>query len=186
MTKFNIGDTAYRAHAGQEQIWITCPECLGSGRLHVIMGDDSEVSIHCVCCERGYEGSPGKIQTYKFMGEARVGIITAVEMREGKLKYSLSGWSEYNGNIFATREEALERSKTLVLEHDAEEIKRLGYKEKQNKTWAWNVTYHRREIREAQRRIEYHTGKLNVAPKNRKDQKEADKKEPSCQDSTFV
>ena len=65
--KFSIGDTVYQSQAGQEQMWVTCPECLGSGRLCVIVGDDSEVSIPCVCCERGYEGSSGRIQSYRFM-----------------------------------------------------------------------------------------------------------------------
>ena len=45
-------------------------------------------------------------------------------------------------------------------------------KEKDTKTWAWNVHYHRKEIREAQKRIEYHTSKLNVAKLHVKAEKE--------------
>ena len=180
MTKFNIGDTVYRARAGQEQIWITCPECLGSGRLRVILGDESEVSIACVCCERGYEGSPGKIQTYKFMGETQEGTITAIELRNGKFQYSVDEWSTKEEDIFTTREAAFARTASVVQEHEAEERRRLGYKEKQNRTWAWNVSYWRREIRRAKENIARFEAQLAVAPKNIK---ELDSKpEASCQD----
>src|ERR1019366_1285165 len=151
---FNIGDKAFRARAGQETIWVTCPECLGSGRLRVILGDDSEVSIACVCCERGYEGSPGSIQSYAFRTGADVGIITAIEMREGKLRYSFNGCSYDDGYVFATEAEAIDRCVDLIQEHETEEKRRLSYKEKQHKTWAWHVSYWRGEIRRAKKTIE--------------------------------
>jgi len=173
MSKFNIGDTVWQAHAGQSQIWIICPECLGSGRLLVILGDGTEVSIACVCCERGYEGSPGKLSTYDFVAEAYQVTITGVEshMTEGKLKtrYSVGCYSGEEENIFATKEEALSRASFLKSLQHIEEDKRMKYKEKQAKTWAWNVAYHRRALREAQRQIEYHTAKLNTVPKNLKE-----------------
>lgn len=170
MTKFQLGDTVYRAYARQQPVWITCPECLGSGRLRVILGDDSEVSIACVCCDRGYEGSPGKIQTYKFMSDVHLEVITAIEMcSEGLLRYSVHGYSVNEYDIFATREEALNRAETLAIEHEAEEKKRLGYKEKQHKTWAWHVSYWRRVIRDAKETISRAETRLRVAPKNLKE-----------------
>lgn len=174
MTKFNIGDTAYRAHAGQERIWITCPECLGSGRLRAILGDDSEVSIACLCCERGYEGSPGKIQTYEFRAEVHTGTITAIEVREGKLRYSMNGYSSDNNYIFSTHEDALARTVSLLEEHKTDETNRVKSKEKQHRSWVWNVSYWRGEIRRAKETIARCEARLAVAPKNRKDQKEAD------------
>ena len=176
MPQFSIGDTVWQAHAGQSQVWTPCPECLGSSRLRVILGDNTEISIDCVCCERGYEGSLGKLSTYEYRDEAQQVIITGVEshLRDGCLRtrYSVGCYSGEEENIFATREEALQRAAILRREYQDEEAKRLQYKEKQAKTWAWNVAYHQRAIKEAQRQIEYHTSKLNVAPKN---VKEADK-----------
>lgn len=176
MTKFNIGDTIYFARAGQETIWITCPECLGSGRLRVIMGDDTQVSIACVCCERGYEGSPGKIQTHAFRASPEQKTITGIEVSgygDNQITlYTCNGWSVDEKNIFATLEEAWIRAVTVVTEHEAEEKKRLGYKEKQFKTWAWNVTYLRSGIRKAKEEIARYEDRLARAPKN---VKEADK-----------
>lgn len=181
MTKFNIGDVVYLAQAGQESIWVICPECMGSGRLRVILGDDSEVSIACVCCDRGYEGSPGKLQTYAFRSETHETTITGIdsEMHDGALRthYKFGGchFTE-DKNIFATRADALIRAAELIQEHEIEEAKRLRYKEKKHKTWAWNVRYWRSEIRRAQETITRIQARLNVAPKN---VKEADKQEQS-------
>ena len=178
MTKFNIGDMVYHATAGQEHIWITCPECLGSGRLRVILGDDSEVSIACVCCERGYEGSPGRIQTYRFEGNATERTITGMEVRQGQpTRYSVGCWSTEETNLFATRREAGDRALVLVQEHEAEETKRLKYKEKNYKTWAWNVSYWRSQIRHAKEEIAHCEARLAVAPQSRIECKEADKQE---------
>lgn len=176
MTKFSIGDPAWRAHAGLDHIWITCPECLGSGRLRVILGDESEVSIACECCSRGYEGSPGKMQTYAFRGEAKPVIITGIETSQHgddiRVVYKVNCWVIEEKDLFVTREEALTRAAFLVAEHEAEEKKRLGYKEKQHKTWAWNVRYWRSQIRHAKEEIARAEARLAMAPKN---VKEADK-----------
>lgn len=177
---FNIGDTVYRARAGQEQVWITCPECLGSSRLRVIMGDNTEVSIACVCCERGYEGSPGKIQTYQFVAKTTKETITGIEVRDEKIRYSVNGWTIEESDMFITEIGALTRAAAMVQEHEAEEIKRLKYKEKNTKTWAWNVSYWRGEIRRSKETIARCEARLAVAPKN---PKVVDKQEASCQNS---
>ncbi len=172
MTKFNIGDTAWRAHAGLDHIWITCPECLGSGRLRVILGDESEVSIACECCSRGYEGSLGKMQTYAFRSAPESVVITGVEITKHgedsgcRVQYKVGCWSVPDQDLFATRDEAMIRAATLVAEHEAEEKKRLGSKERQHKTWAWHVRYWRSQIRHAKEQIERAEAQLAMAPKN--------------------
>lgn len=169
---FKIGDHVYRAFAGPKTIWITCPECCGSGRLRIILGDDSEVSIPCVCCERGYEGSPGKIQSYSFHADVSEFEISGVEsvIEQGNLRVRYSGgcWSIRGSDVFATPEEALRRAEQLTLEHQADEARRLRCKEKQTRTWAWNVSYWRKQIRDAEKTINRAKAKLSVAPKNPK------------------
>lgn len=178
MNKFSIGDIAFFARAGQMQVWVTCPECLGSGRLRVILGDNTEASIACACCERGYEGSPGLIQTWAFKAEVEEVRITGLEsdLVDGCLRtrYKVNSWIVDEGDLWRSRHAAEVRGTELVTEHEAEEKKRLGYKEKQTKTWAWNVAYWRKQIRDAKEQIERATERLNMAPKNLK---EADKAE---------
>jgi hypothetical protein len=173
MKIFQIGETVWHASAGQDQTWIICPECRGRGTLGVIMGDDSVVVIACECCSRGYEGSPGKMQTYAFRGEAIPYTITGVETRQSpdgiKVRYSVGSWSCEDTDIFGSRDEAMLRAAGMVQEHIAEETKRLKYKEKQHKTWAWHVRYYRSGIRKAKEEIARFEAKLAMVPKNHKE-----------------
>src|ERR1035437_2248539 len=109
--KFKIGDTVFQARGEQTRIWITCPECCGDGWLRVILGDDSQVSIACVCCERGYEGSPGRISTYVFSADVHATQVvgTESELRNGVLHtcYKFNGgYTTDELDVFATREYA--------------------------------------------------------------------------------
>lgn len=54
---------------------------------------------------------------------------------------------------------------------DTAERARILGKEKGGRSWAWNATHHRREIKTAQERIAYHTSKLAVAALNAKEDK---------------
>lgn len=172
MTKFVIGDTAHRAHAGQERVWVVCPECFGEGRLRVILGDNSEVSIACVCCERGYEGSPGRIQSYSFVASIESVLITGMEseLRDGVLRtrYKFSGCNIADEtDLFLTSSCAKARARQLVVEYEMAEAIRLKQKEKQTRTWASNVSYWRGEIRRAKETIQRAEARLSMAPKVR-------------------
>lgn len=184
MTKFQIGDVVYQANAGPKSTWVICPECLGSGRLRVILGDDSEVSIACVCCENGYHGSLGKLSTYQFLAEVDTITITGVDAqtRNGQLqvRYSFGSRSIEDSDVFATLPEAAARAEQLVKEHEAKETKRLSYKEKKHKSWAWNVSYWRGQIRDAKQTIAGAEARLAVVPKN---SKQIDKEEKPCPNS---
>ena len=45
--KYKIGDHVWRAGFGSTDNYVTCPDCAGTKRLRVIMGDESVVSIAC-------------------------------------------------------------------------------------------------------------------------------------------
>ena len=60
---------------------------------------------------------------------------------------------------------AFARAEQLKQEETERESKMLKSKEKNTKTWAWNVAYYRGLIRTAQKEIVRATAKLNAAPK---------------------
>lgn len=167
--QFNIGDTAYVAqHSPHTDVWVQCPECLGTRTMRVILATGDEHTIDCACCERGYEGSPGKILTWQAQANVEAVVIAGVESHmDGetlKVRYHYSpNYIVDACNVFATHDEAMVRAEELSAAHNAEQAKRVRCKEKDTRKWAWNVSYHRKEIREAHRKIEYHTAKLNAA-----------------------
>jgi hypothetical protein len=183
VSKFKVGDFVYIARAATKETYVMCPDCLGSGVLQVILGDKSIVQIECSACELGYHGSLGKILSYAYEATAERHALQGVEEHvtpnESKTLYHYNGtdtcyYMVSEENVFATGEEALLRAVDLKAEHDADEAKRLAYKTKPKKSWAWNVAYYRRGIREAEKEIARLRSKLAAAPKN---VKEADSKE---------
>lgn len=176
MNIYEIGQTVFYAHAGPQETWITCPECCGQRYLKVTLGNGETVTIECTCCERGYEGSPGRIQSYEYRADVQEVKICGLESRlkGDKLitRYQFNGcYLADEGDLFPTREQADSRAIQLVHEHEEEEKNRIKRKEKDTRKWSWNVSYHRRCIARAQHDIEYHTAKLNAAPKSREAQR---------------
>lgn len=185
---FKIGDRVFLASTERCEKWVTCPDCFGKGALRVILGDDSQVSIVCECCSRGMDDmcraqSIGRLKTWEYECAVQPIVIDGREIKEGpegeKVTYYFNSGAHqryiaYGENVFATEAEALDRSTAIAAERDAEEKKRLSFKEKPHKKWSWHVHYHRREIKDAQKKIAYHESKLAAIPNNFK---EADKEE---------
>jgi hypothetical protein len=173
-----IGSAAMRFEVGQE-IWVgdfsalapvyeICPDCGGTGRLRVTFHDETQVSIACANCALGYDPPTGRIRVHRQAATARKAIISGLEVNGGKTRWHIDG-TECSWRIvededaFETEAEALKWAKEKVARFEAEQRNKIFEKEKDTRSWAWNASYHRREIKEAERRLAYHTAKLNAA-----------------------
>lgn len=169
------------ARAGMSTVTKQCPHCLGSRIVTVLFGDGEKATFDCGLCARGYEGSFGVIEDYEYIASADQRTVGGVESEQSpkgiKYRYrynvrdgcyNISDGSE----VFATQEEALKRSSELAAIHHKAHADCLEWKKEDTKrTWAWNASYHRRNIKEAQRQLEYHTKKLAVASAKSKEDK---------------
>ena len=159
--------------------YVECPDCGGTGRLRVIFHDDTQASIECRNCSSGYNPPSGKIIIYRGMVSAKQGCITGISIESDGLKYTgedFYGRSE--AEVFDTKEEALAAGNVRQEEYQQEQKDKIAKKEKDTRTWAWNASYHRNQIKKAEKDIEYHTAKLNVASLKAK----VERKEKSIQD----
>lgn len=166
---FSIGDKVFKARYGRNEKWVTCPDCLGSKRVKVVLGDGTEVSIECGgCYPGGIDPSLGRIRQYEFSTEVHQHTVTGVCMHGTEVKYELdnfgscSYWTGDDKDTFATREEALADGERQKQEHQDAENKRWMAKTKDHRSWAWNATYHRKCAKEAQRQVDYHSAKALV------------------------
>lgn len=177
--RFAIGDSAWHAAHRRHEKKVSCPDCGGTGRLRVIFHDETVVSIDCENCSRGYLPPTGQIATYDaapYVEQVRIGgfevgpdgVTWKVNMSGGEGGYSYIGVRDEE--LFDTEDAAKAYAEVLAAQAAADESKRMAAKEKAARSWAWNASYHRKEIKEAQRRIEYHTQKLNVAAIKAKEQ----------------
>lgn len=166
--RFNIGDKVYVATFGRKAITVPCPDCFGSTRLSVILGDDTEVSIECVGCTPGGFNPPrGFITNYEWAASASRQTVTGVEeqIEDGEIKYRYhfaGGYCDYDGKTFATEEEALVKANELRQAHEDDENRRLMAKTKDKRSWAWNVHYHRQCAERARKDLAYHEDKARI------------------------
>ncbi len=175
--RYSIGDTAWRATFDRSPREVACPDCGGEGRLRVTFHDETQVSIECRNCARGYDAPTGRVLIYDGgIGRAERVVISGVEADADGEKYRVSVgqhayWSIPLAELFDDEVAALARAATLAAEHDEAERHRVFKKEKDTRTWAWNASYHRRCIEKAKKDITYHEAKLAVASVKAKEEK---------------
>uniref|UniRef100_A0A6H1ZM92 Uncharacterized protein n=1 Tax=viral metagenome TaxID=1070528 RepID=A0A6H1ZM92_9ZZZZ len=169
MKPFEIGQAVFMAHFGRQETFVTCPDCLGSKHVLVILGDGTEVTIECGGCDPGgYQPSQGVIRQYAYDNKYHKHTVTGVKVSTTGVEYELDNYGDgsyFTGKaeeVFATQEEAIAAGVVRKLELEVEENKRLMSKTKNARSWAWNATYHRQCIKRLERELEYHRSKVSV------------------------
>lgn len=97
--------------------------------------------------------------------------ITGEENNGGrKIRYSHCNYCLDEEDLFDTEEEARIQCEKKSAEHTENEKKNLYNRAQSNhKSYTWSVGYSKKEIKEAQRRIEWHQAKIKeIEPKIRK------------------
>lgn len=162
--KYEIGQEIWIATWDSTTDYVTCPDCGGTGRIRVIHHDDTMMSIECAGCSAGYEPPKGYVKVYVRHARAEKTTITGVEVRDGKTEWrSAKSWCLDEADVYDTEADAFAAALLKAERADREEREKINAKEKPTRTWSWNAHYHRRQIKEAQRNLEYHTAKLAAA-----------------------
>lgn len=172
--KFSIGQRLWLASFDAVTNHVVCPDCGGTGRVRVIHHDETMLSIECAGCQSGYDKPSGYVKVYDRKGKATEVIVTGIEMEKGQPRYRTDkSYFVEDADLFETEADCIARAQEKAAEYDAEERAKVAAKEKPTRTWSWNAHYHRREIKEAKRRLEYHTSKLAVASIKAKEDRRA-------------
>lgn len=161
--EFNVGDMVWSLLAIAKQTEVTCPDCLRSKYVTVILGDGSQETIDCSRCERGYQGSFGYLIDESPDWQVVQVRVTRKEQKDGGIVEYGCEHTYYAQHVYATEEEAVKARDQVIATRKAEYLAQLQSKERSKASWAWNVRYHRQEIRDLAKRIEYHQAKLDVA-----------------------
>jgi ribosomal protein S27E len=175
--RFEIGDQIWIAAFEQmAATYVVCPDCGGTGRLRVTFHDETQVSIECRNCAAGYDPPTGRIKVYQQNSTARLAIITGVEIRGAETRWHVDATSNSyciidDKDAFVHEADALASAQKQAAEYEQEQRDRIFKKEKDTRTWAWNASYHRRGLKEAERNIKHHTAKLAVAVVKSKEDK---------------
>lgn len=169
MTIFNVGDLVWTARDRGKRKEIICPDCFGTRHLVVTLGNGEQHTIDCAGCRAGYEPPLGIIQTWEYEPSVEHGIVTEVTLSSGGASYRVGCLCFEQSDVFAEKEQAMERAEKYAKESQEREDAKFLRKDKNNRTWAWHVHWHRREIRDAEKKLAYHRAKLEVARKKAKE-----------------
>ena len=169
--KFVLGDTVFMARFERTEKTIVCPDCLGSARVKVTLGTGEEIMIECGGCDPGgYQPSTGRIRQYDSAVKIEQRIITGINLQEDDIEYRMDGTGgrcfigsqKGDYRVYATEDEARIGGEEQRVKHEAEENKRLLAKTKNHKTWAWNASYHRKEIKRLEQSLAWHHSKVDI------------------------
>jgi ribosomal protein S27E len=163
--KFDIGAEPWWARCRQEETSVECPDCGGTGRLRVTFHDETTVSIACQNCSRGYDPPTGRVRVHDRTPRAERVLIEGFEVKsDGSIEYRTSAsYTVKEELLFDDYTGAMLRAEELAVALDREERERVATKERDTRSWAWNASYHRGEIKRCQKDIAYHEAKLAVA-----------------------
>lgn len=163
--EYNIGDTVWWATGGIREVRHECPVCYGKCCVTLILGNDDHVQTPCDYCGKGFEGPRGYVIEREYTTEVKEIVLSGKEIRETtagrSVEYRHNSYILYDGIICDTKEGAeIERQK-IADAHKISELERLQRGKDNNvKSYAWHVGYHQRQLKDAQRQIDYHSKKI--------------------------
>jgi len=172
--KFKIGDKVwigrFEPHTTKQ---IECPDCGGTRHLHVTLWNGEEFDIECKGCARGYDPPSGVIKVYTQRAWAEQDKITGMEISSRGTRYSFEHWDHHYSweeeFVFDNEEDAKKSAEERAAAYEIDDTARNLAKTKDHKSWAWHVSYHRKNIKEAQRQLDRSTEALHYAQSKAKD-----------------
>ena len=176
---FSLGDTVYVVQGCRSMpVEKTCPVCFGKRWVTVILGNGKREDVLCDYCGNGYEGPRGYVVDYEPHSAVRQAIITGASFTnhqwEFALDYGRTGIGE--SELYRDAESAEAARANLMEEIKKEEARVLTNRVNYSKTkLTWSVGYHRKCIRDLERKAEHHRKQLCVAvQEKRKAMKESE------------
>ena len=165
MNTFDIGTKVWMSIYGRNEYKILCSDCSGTRRIGITLPGGESYTIPCQGCISGYAEASGYIKEYVFETQVRQRTVTGVRISaHDPVEYELDGGIiGYLDTVFATEAEALEHGEVLKTKAEDEANKSLHPKFKDHRSWAWHVTYYRRELKRAQHNVERYEKMLGIA-----------------------
>jgi len=165
----NIGDTVWVARIKLKDYRIICPDCLGTKAVTLILENGERHILECkICCPGGYDGPRGYIIKTQYTPDVQLQEIVGIEITSEKTIYRFHDWS--TDKVFESRDEAIVEANRLREELETDAMQRFIFeKENAKRTWAWNYSYYKQQIRDAKQTLAYAEARLNVCKQKAKE-----------------
>ena len=170
MKDFNIGDKVWTVERDAYKERITCPDCCGKKFLTVILGDESRVTIDCAGCAPGFEPPRGFVEFFRGKWYPVPAVVNRKEQSDKGTEYGTDR-SYCTKHVYSTPEEAKAAITELLAQEELQRAEQLKTKDHKHRSWAWNVHYHRGEVKRHEKDLAYHKAKLEAAKTHVKEEK---------------
>ena len=167
-----VGDSLWipRTDRKEEEEQVPCPVCFGKKSVTLILGDDSCIELDCDYCAKGYSAPRGFVTDYTLEPRAELFIVHGITTKESAsdtvIEYSSGCYIAHDGDLFPTKEAALEEAKKRMVERQKEEDSRVEHiKKDQHMSFTWNVGYYKNEIKRRREELERAERKLRLCEK---------------------
>lgn len=168
---YNIGDTFWYSTWETKGVQDPCPVCAGKKKITIIDGYNEVYTIECEYCRRGFETTGWVVERYERVASVEQVVITGLNIHGNdpdNWHYGIRAWSDdvhvqrmaYHNRLFATQEIAVEVAASEIERLAREEEEKFYKKDKTNKRWSWHLGYYKRELKDAQRKMDYANKKM--------------------------
>lgn len=161
-----LGQLYWRPKAQTERVNVPCPACAGTRKVGIILGDGERLDLPCEGCSPGYHAPLGTIEEWVLHPSALPARpVEVVSFRDGEWSVRLE-----TGETIDPRYLYLLESDALAFaQAQADALRDRNFDERKRKRGpagvskhAWNVRYHREQIKKLREKIAYHESKLEV------------------------
>lgn len=158
-----IGEMVWTARLKHREFHETCPDCLGTKAVTLLLENGDRHSLDCgTCYPGGYEKSRGYVVRTQYHPAAEQREIIRVDASLERTNYGFYDWS--CDEVFDTEDEAIAAAEKLRAEKEEDDHKRFAWKkEDSRRTWWWSCGYYRQQIKRAKQELAYAEARLNVA-----------------------
>ena len=163
-TPFNIGEVYYLPHHDATNVKVDCPVCAGQLYVTVVTGSGEQVKVSCDACGLGYDGPRGWITEYSyepFVERFEIAAVDSFHNDEWTVRSTGGSIASFK-SLFMTEAEARIKAEQYMQALIDDNMRRSATSNKMLlKKKTWTVRYHEDCIRELQRKIEWHRGKVS-------------------------
>ena len=161
-TPFVIGQQMWMAIGQSEQVTKPCPVCNGDRAVTIILGTGEHVTVMCDGCGLGFEGPRGYIQEWEHHPRAVPFVIASVKSfrdDEWELLSTDGAWASFS-KLFQTEDEAREAAAIQAAAQRERNMQSYQHTKRKAQHLTWTVQYHRGCIKDLQRQITWHEGRV--------------------------
>lgn len=165
---FAIGDTYYLPICRPEQIEVLCPTCYGKKMVTLILGNGEMIDVQCQGCGLGHESPRGVITEYSHTPKVEEFVIASIESMHGGRWYVRSTTHSTTAfeELCTLYNTAMEVSQAHVVKQREQNMRNSEARTKhQRENETWTVAYHEKCMKDLERKMEWHRGKISARRK---------------------